>query len=280
MALVRYSARVAGSSGFRSPEHYDRHVGRYSVKLAVLFAERAGVRPGQRVLEVGCGPGALTSHLVSLVGAQSVSAVDPSEPFLDACRERLPGIDAQLGQGESLPFADDTFDVTLAQLVVNFMSEPLVGVSEMRRVTRRGGRVAACVWDYGGGAELLRAFWDAAKASASAGNAPPDEATMANCDPVSMQALWRRAGLEDVDVEPLMVSADYSGFDDLWAPIAGGAGPSGAYAQSLGSAAREALRSALFERLGSPERPFRLKALAWCATGSVSRRLPLDVAPA
>lgn len=271
---------MAGSAGFRSPDLYDRHVGRYSVPLAVAHAQRAGVRPGQRVLDVGCGPGALTAHLVSIVGADAVSAVDPSESFLEACRRRNPGIDARVGGGEQLPFADGVFDVTLAQLVVNFMSDPVAGVSEMRRVTRRGGRVSACVWDYAGGAELLRAFWAVAGTVAPPDSPPPDEARlMKNCDPVSLRALFRRAGLEEVDVEPLVVSADYTDFADLWAPIAGGSGPSGAYAHSLDPTAQETLRLALFERLGSPQGPFRLKSLAWCATGTVPRRLPLDIAP-
>jgi SAM-dependent methyltransferase len=271
---------MTGNPAFRLPEQYDRLIGRYSGELAHLLSEVAGVRAGQRVLDVGCGPGALTRRLAEIVGPENVSAVDPSEPFLEACRSRVPGIDARVSPAESLPFDDASFDVALAQLVVNFMSDAVKGVGEMRRVTKRGGTVAACVWDYGGGMEMLRAFWDAAKATAAPGAPPPDEAqTMRLRDPVSLRALWRRVGLDDVDVQPLVVSSEYDDFDDLWSPLAAGVGPSGAYAASLDERGQTALRDDLFARLGSPSGPFRLKALAWCATGTVPKRLPLTVEP-
>ena len=130
---------------------YDRFMGRYSVLLSPQLADLAEVAGGQKVLDVGCGPGALTAELVDRVGAESVVAIDPSGPFVEAARTRHPGVDVRLGSAEQLPFADDTFDATLAQLVVQFMSDPAAGVGEMARVTRPGGAVVACVWDHGGG---------------------------------------------------------------------------------------------------------------------------------
>ena len=132
-------------------DSYDRFMGRYSVLLAPQLAAFAGVAPGQRVLDVGCGPGALTTELVRLLGPDEVTAVDPSEPFVAAARERHPGVTVEQAAAEALPFADDSFDAALAQLVVHFMTDPVAGLQEMARVTRGGGLVAACVWDHGGG---------------------------------------------------------------------------------------------------------------------------------
>src|SRR6185436_1042452 len=131
-------------------EAYDRFMGRYSSPLAAPFADFAGIAGDQKALDVGCGPGALTTELVHRLGAPSVAAVDPSEPFVSAVADRLPGISAQQAEAESLPFEDDSFDAALAQLVVHFMRDPVAGLKEMRRVTRSGGIVAASVWDHGG----------------------------------------------------------------------------------------------------------------------------------
>ena len=124
---------------------YARFMGRFSEPLAAQFIEYAGVRAGQRAVDVGCGPGVLTAPLVERLGADSVAAIDPSAPFIEVVRERWPGIDVRAGDAEHLPFADDDFDLALAQLVVHFMTDPVAGLREMGRVTRPGGVVAACV---------------------------------------------------------------------------------------------------------------------------------------
>src|SRR5262245_4026704 len=141
---------------------YDRFMGRYSTLLSPQMADLAGVRAGRRVLDVGCGPGALTAELVARVGAAAVAAVDPSEPFVAAAMERFPGVDIRRAPAEDLPFDDDSFDASIAQLVVHFMADPVAGLREMRRVTRPGGTVAACVWDFAGGRGPLSVFWRAA----------------------------------------------------------------------------------------------------------------------
>ncbi len=147
---------------FADPDAYDRFMGRYSVLLAPQLADLADIAAGQRVLDVGCGPGALTGELVRRLGADSISAVDPSEQFLAAARERYPGVDVRLATAEGLPFPDGTFDAALAQLVVHFLADPVVGLREMARVTRRGGVVAASVWDHEGQGPLTL-FWRVAR---------------------------------------------------------------------------------------------------------------------
>ncbi len=147
-----------------APDAYDRFMGRYSVPLAPQLADFASVdSAGQRVLDVGCGPGALTTELVKRLGPAAVSAVDPSEPFVAAARERHPGVSVQRAAAEDLPFEDEEFDAALAQLVVHFMADPVAGLREMARVTREGGVVAACVWDHAGGKGPLSVFWEAAR---------------------------------------------------------------------------------------------------------------------
>src|SRR5262249_40544194 len=139
---------------------YDRFMGRYSVQLAPKLAGLADVVPGQLVIDVGCGPGALTTELVRLLGPEGVVAVEPGAGFREAARERQPGVRVERAAAEELPFADDSFDGALAQLVVHFMTDPVAGLQEMARVSRPGGVVAACVWDHAGGTGPLGVFWE------------------------------------------------------------------------------------------------------------------------
>jgi SAM-dependent methyltransferase len=247
---------------------YDAHVGRYGAALAAALLDAADVPGGARALDVGCGPGALTTALADRLGAARVAAVDPSAPFVDACRARVPGADVRLAAAEALPFPDALFDAVLSQLVVNFLADPARGVAEMARVTVPGGIVAACVWDYADGMTLLRAFWDAAIAIDPDGAAPLDEgARMPLAEPPALQALWEGAGLEAVRTGELTVSAAYVSLDDLWWPLERGVAPSGAYAASLPPERRAALRAELGRRLGVGDAPFELTARAWYVAG-------------
>jgi SAM-dependent methyltransferase len=244
---------------------YDRFVGRYSRALAQQMIRAAGVAEGMRALDVGCGPGPLTRELAEVVGAESVAAVDPSEPFVEACRARVPGADVQVATAESLPFEDDAFDAVLSQLVVNFLQDAPQGVAEMRRVAKPAGVIAACVWDYAGEMTLLRAYWDSARSLDP--DASDEGVTMRFAQPDELGELWRGAGLSDVVVTPLVVEAAYDDFDDLWSPFPTGVGPAGAYAASLDAQAQERLRVEYRLRLGDPTGPFTLSARAWCAVG-------------
>ena len=259
-----------GAATFRTPaEAYDRHIGRYCAELARALIGAAGVEPGGSALDVGCGPGALTSELVAVLGAERVVAVDPSEPFVESCRARLPGVRVELAAAEALPLPDDSVDTALAQLVVNFMSDPPAGVREMRRVTRPGGTVAAAVWDYAGEMTLLRLFWDAAVALDPDAEGRDEGRSMPHCTPDSLAGLWSDAGLRDTSVSAAVVSAGYDGFEDLWRPLEAGVAPSGAYTVSLPAAERAALKAELRRRLAAGDDPFRMTARAWVVTGTV-----------
>jgi ubiquinone/menaquinone biosynthesis C-methylase UbiE len=256
---------------FRGPaDIYDRFVGRYGPWLASAMCEAAGVREGERALDVGCGPGALVAKLAEIVGVESVAGIDPSEPFVQAARARVPGARILVGSAESIPFSDGEFDATLSQLVVNFLTDPDQGLREMSRVTRPGGTVAGCVWDYGDGMTMLRTFWEAAAALDPERATPRMEShTMRFSRPEELGGLWENAGLTEVEVSPIVAEASYDDFDDLWAPFPTGVGPAGAYAASLDDEARAALRDEFARRLGDPEGPFQLTARAWCAVGHV-----------
>ena len=250
-------------SFFTAADAYDRFMGRYSRLLSPKLAGFAGIRSGQRVLDVGCGPGALIPELVARVGSGSVAAVDPSEPFVAAARERHPDVDVRVAVAEALPFDDDEFDAALAQLVVHFMDDPVAGLSEMRRVTRPGGVVAACVWDHAGGRGPLGVFWTAAR---ELDPEVRDESALAGAREGHLAELFATAGLRDVEDTALDISLEHRTFDEWWEPFTEGVGPAGAHVASLDEDRREELRNRCRALL--PASPFTLTVRAWAARGT------------
>lgn len=243
---------------------YDRFMGRYSVPLAPKLADLAGIAGAQRVLDVGCGPGALTAELVRRLGAGLVSAVDPSEPFVEAARERHPGVAVRRASAERLPFDDDTFDATLAQLVVHFMAHPGTGLGEMARVTRPGGVIAACVWDHAGGQGPLSRFWEAAR---ELDPDVDDESKLAGASEGHLAQLFEEAGLRQIVPNALTVDVEHPTFEEWWEPFTLGVGPAGAFATAL-DPVRQAELGELCRKL-LPTPPFVLRATAWAARGLV-----------
>jgi SAM-dependent methyltransferase len=237
---------------------YLRFMGRYSVPLAEQFVDLAGVRRGDQVLDVGCGPGVLTAPLVDTCGPDRVVAVDPSVPFVDAARQRFPDVDVREAKAEQLPFADHTFDAALAQLVVHFMTDPVAGLREMGRVTRPAGVVAANVWDFGGEAAPLSLFWKAAR---DVDPAAPGEADLAGTREGQLADLADQAGLRQVRTSVLTVRVPFATFGEWWAPYLDGVGPSGAYVASLDEDHRRGVEQRCRELL--PEPPFDQVSSAW-----------------
>jgi SAM-dependent methyltransferase len=243
---------------------YGRFMGRFSEPLAPGFADLAGVASGQRVLDVGAGPGALSAELARRVGETDVAAVDPSASFVAALQARLPGADVRSGTAEDLPHPDDSFDATLAQLVVHFMTDPVGGLREMARVTAPGGVVAACVWDHTGGRSPLSTCWEAALAL------DPDaidEARLAGAREGHLLELFTEAGVVDVEQSVLTVESTFAGLEEWWAPYAAGIGPLGTYIAGLDDAAVLRLRDRCAEALGPT--PFTVRASAWAVRGRV-----------
>jgi ubiquinone/menaquinone biosynthesis C-methylase UbiE len=227
---------------------YDRFMGRFSAVLAPQMADLAGMRPGQRVLDVGCGPGALAGELARRLGPELVTAVDLSEPFVAAVAERYPGVTALVASGEQLPFADGTFDGAFAQLALHHMDESMVALDEMIRVTCPGGVVAICDW----ADEEWRAsnphgpFWQAAK---------------------ELLLDRMRSRLNGVEVSTLSAAVRYESFDEWWVVVAEGVGTSAGLAKSLDAESRGRLRERC--RSALPEGSFTVEARSRAARGTV-----------
>jgi len=245
-------------------EAYDRFMGVHSRQLAPQLVDLAGVRQGDRVLDVGCGPGALTAELVKRLGAGSVAAVDPSESFVEAAQARYPGVDVRRARAEALPYGDRSFDAALAQLVVHFMANPAAGLREMARVTRRDGVVAACVWDHAGGRSPVAAFWQAAR---DVGTGIQDEAALAGAREGHLAELFEASDLRHVERAVLVARVEYCRFDDWWEPFALGVGPAGAHFVALSPDQRTRLRERCQALL--PRAPFEVASSAWAARGIV-----------
>ena len=242
---------------------YDRFMGRYSTQLSPQLADLAGVEAGQRVLDVGCGPGVLTGELVARVGPSNVSAADPSETFVAAIRHRFPGVDVRQASAEELPFDDGSFDVSLAQLVVHFMTDPVEGLREMKRVTRTGGVVAACVWDFGGSRGPLSPFWAAARHLDPHVN---DESERAGTHRGHLLELFETAGLSNLEETIEVASIEHPTFEDWWEPFKLGVGTAGSYLSGL-DPDRQAQIEGIAREIISPL-PYVLTSQAWAVRGT------------
>lgn len=241
---------------------YDAFMGRYSRLLVGQMADLAGVQPGQRVIDVGCGTGALTAELVRRVGAAGVAAVDPSQQLIGAARERLLGVDFRRSGAEDLPFDADTFDAALAQLVVHFLTDPVAGIASMARVTRPGGAVVACVWDFAGGRSPLSPFWAAVEAMDAAIDG---EARYPGARQGHLVEIFEAAGLHAVEEFVLEANLTHPSFEDWWDPFTRGVGPAGSHAKSLSEDQRAQLRERTRSLL--PDGAFTIEARAWAARG-------------
>jgi SAM-dependent methyltransferase len=246
-----------------SAESYDRFMGRYSRGLSAPFAVLAGIEPGMHVLDVGCGPGALVRELVTRVGPDRVAAVDPAIGFVEATRGRFPGVDVRQASAEQLPFADETFDASLAQLVVHFMTDPIAGLAEMARVTRIGGVVAASVWDHASHHGPLGVFWRQAREMDASVD---DESHLAGVREGQLIELFEATDrLAAIRKATLVVEVEHPTFDEWWEPFTRGVGPAGVYVASLDPDRRAELRERCHAAL--PTEPFTITGRAWAARG-------------
>jgi SAM-dependent methyltransferase len=266
--VLTASERVAASPTYTrcvsftvGADEYDRFMGRYSLPLAGRFAEFAGVEAGQRVLDVGCGPGALAAELVRRLPADAVWAVDPSARFVAAVRARLPGVRVHRACAEELPFEDHRFDAALAQLVVHFMADPIMGLREMVRVTKPDG-VAACVWDHAGVQGPLALFWKAAR---QLDPEVEDESRMAGVRQGHLAELFGAAGVGEIEEGTLAIDVEHPSFEDWWEPFLLGVGPAGNYVARLDPRQQARLRDSCRNSL-SGER-LVISARAWAARG-------------
>lgn len=247
---------------------YEAYVGRWSSRVAAAFVPWLDVPGGARWVDVGCGTGALTEAVVRLAAPASVVGVDPSEGFLGTARARVPGATFEAGDATALPVADGAADAVVSGLVLNFVADGPAAAAECVRVAAPGAVVAAYVWDYAEGMQLMRHFW-AAAAEADPDGAGLDEGVrFPLCRPEPLAHLWLAAGLSEVAVEAIDIPTPFATFDDYWRPFLGGQGPAPAYLATLPPSRQDAIRAAVRERLPvAADGSIALTARAWAVRG-------------
>lgn len=251
---------------------YEQYVGRWSRKVAVEFLRWLTVPRGLAWADVGCGSGALASTILSICEPSSVHGIDSSEGFVSQARQHItdPRAHFETGDATHLPWDSNTYDATVSGLVLNFVREHDVMVREMARVTKPGGMVATYVWDYAGGMQLMRHFWDAALA-VSPNDAKLDEAErFPLCQPEPLHALFEKVGLKSVTVRAIDIPTVFQNFDDYWKPFLGRTGAAPTYLASVDDENRERIRLHLKARLATTnDGRIELSARAWAVRGVV-----------
>ena len=259
------------SDVWESGDAYEAYVGRWSRLVADEFLQWIAVPTGGGWLDVGCGTGELTRVIIDRCQPAAVTGVDPSRSFLALAVERTPDSRAGFREGsaQALPFEDSRFDACVSGLVLNFVPEPEGGVSQMARVTRGGGTVAAYVWDYAGKMEMIRYFFDAAVALDPAAAEVDEGSRFPICSAEGLAALFTSAGLREVATRAIDAPTHFRDFDDYWTPFLAGTGVAPAYAMSLSDPERAALRERLKASLPvQPDGSIRLIARAWAVRGA------------
>lgn len=258
---------------WESGDPYEQYIGRWSRGIAPLFVAWLYERPGQRWLDVGCGTGALSEAILEHGAPSAVTGVEPSAGFLDLARRRLEGRAMLLaGSATAIPLQDQAVTVVVSGLVLNFVHDLPAALTEMIRVTAPGGTLAAYVWDYADGMELVRHFWDAAVDLDPSAAALHEGTRFPLCKPASLRSAFEGAGLTQVETTGLEVPTPFTSFEEYWTPFLGGQGPAPAYAMSLPEDQRARLKEALRARLpASPSGTVSLTARAWAVKGRNTR---------
>jgi len=253
-----------------SGDIYEPYVGRWSRLVAREFLAWVDAPAGLAWLDVGCGTGALAEAVAGDRAPGRLVGIDPSEGFLESARRRLRQAGAELRRADAqdLPFAAAEFDRVVSGLVLNFVPDQRRVAAEMARVARPGGEVALYVWDYAGGMEMMRRFWDAAVALNPLAAELDEGRRFPVCRPEPLRDLFEASGLAGVETRAIDVPTVFRDFDDYWTPFLGGQAPAPGYCMSLAAEGRAALRERL--RASLPARPdgsIHLTARAWAVRG-------------
>ncbi len=256
-----------------SGDLYEPYVGRWSRPVAARFVEWLAPTPMARWLDVGCGTGALTDAVLSTAEPAQILGVDPSIGFLDRAWARVHDDRAefQVGEALSLPVGDGSADYVVSGLVLNFIPDPAAAVAEMCRAAADGATIAAYVWDYADGMQMIRQFWDAAVALDPAAARLDEAVRFSICRPEPLGRLFAAAGLADVAGRDIVVPTEFADFDDYWTPFLSGQAPAPGYCMSLDDADRERLRDRLRAALAPAGGPIQLTARAWAVKGTRRR---------
>jgi SAM-dependent methyltransferase len=252
---------------------YEQYVGRWSRRVAPLFLSWLRIPAGRKWLDVGCGTGALCAAIVDRCSPSSVAGIEPSEGFLKTVTEHLAGrVALHQGSATAIPLGNESVDVVVSGLVLNFVPDPRLAVAEMVRVTCKGGTIAAYVWDYSGKMELMRFFWDAAVELDPTAAKLDEGIRFPLCHPEALEKLFVDAGLKSIEVTPIDTPTPFANFDDYWQPFLGGQGPAPAYAMSLDETARARLRDRIRECMPiAANGSISLTARAWATRATVAK---------
>jgi SAM-dependent methyltransferase len=265
--------QTAGAPGsWADANRYESYVGRWSRRVARQFVAELRAPAGWRWLDVGCGTGAVTGTVLAVAAPAAVLGLDASPEFLRhaTAQVRDDRVSFRPGDAGALPVEGASFDAVVSGLVLNFLPDQPAAVREWRRAAAPGGLVAAYVWDYAGGMELIRRFWDAAVRLDPGAGVLDEASRFPRCAPRPLQELFRGAGLADVVVGSIDVPTVFAGFDDYWSPFLGGTGPAPAYVATLTDGERIALRESLRDRLRvHDDGSIALTARAWTVRGRV-----------
>lgn len=262
--------QASANDAWGGAEPYERYVGRWSRVVAAEFVGWLSVEPGARWADIGCGTGALTQTILRDGKPVAVHAIDKSPGFIGSASACVtdPRASFEVADATRLPLADGCCDAAVSGLVLNFVDHPESMLEEMARVTRRGGQVAAYVWDYAGGMQMMRRFWDAAGATCGTANVPDEASRFPVCAPEPLHSLWAAGGLSAVEVRSLVIPTCFADFDDFWQPFLGGQGPAPTWLAGLAPERQEAIRDLLRRQLpAAPDGSIRLTAAAWAVKG-------------
>lgn len=236
-------------------DKYEHYIGRWSRPVADAFLHWLSRPPRLSWLDVGCGTGALSRRILDACSPKSLHGIDPSKGYIEHARSSIDDARVALSEGgaESIPFEEESFDVVVSGLVLNFVPDPRAALSEMVRVARPGGTVAVYVWDYADGMELIRRFWDAAVKLNPAARELDEGIRFPICNRDALASLFGDGGLRQVEGRDIDVTTRFESFDDYWSPFLGGQGPAPGYAVGLASAEQDALRDQLKQTLPTAE---------------------------
>ena len=259
-----------GEDAWSSGDPYELFMGRWSQGIAPEFIQWLSMPAGQSWLDIGCGTGSLSKTILALASPIKILACDPSARFIEHARRVIddPRVNFEVGMAGKIPAPANSFEVIVSGLVLNFLPDLIQAVNEMRRVCSRGGVIAAYVWDYAQGMEMLRYFWDAAMAIDPHARELDEGRRFPICQPEELERLFMKAGLGEIEIRALEMKTHFRDFDDYWLPFLGGVGPGPGYVASLGSEGRAGLENALRERLPvSDDGSIELRARAWAVRG-------------